>query len=347
MLMVVFGAGASYDSCPTHPAPESEFHGDRHADCRLPLGDKLFEERDLFFPILEQFPRALDVVPRLRHLLPGTNVEAVMEALRAEAEANPRRHRQLAAIRYYLQWAIWDCESEWHRRAAHGVTNYRSLLDLIDLKRKRDEMVCLVTFNYDTMLDTALPAVDIKISKIDDYIASSTYKVIKVHGSTNWGREIEPSMPNIGAIGDAELHQQLIEKAATWMMTDRFHVAYQRPQTRLDPHRPLVPAIAIPVQTKGAFECPADHIATLKDCLGKVTKLLVIGWRANDAHFLKLLHDGRQAIDAWVVAGKPEYANQVIENLKRGLDRPGKLQSGAGGFTQFMFNEAETFLDSF
>jgi hypothetical protein len=115
---------------------------------------------------------------------------------------------------------------------------------------------------------------------------------------------------------------------------------------RINQH-PAIPAIAIPVQTKGVFECPADHIATLKDCLNKVTKLLVIGWRANDMHFLNLLHDGRQAIDTWVVAGQPEQANQVIQNLKRGLNRPRKLQAGAGGFTQFMFNEVETFLDSF
>ncbi len=270
-----------------------------------------------------------------------------MEALRAEAETKPARHRQLAAVRYYLQWAIWDCESEWHRQAAHGVTNYRSLLDLIDLKRKPGATVCLVTFNYDTMLDTALPAVDIHIRQIDDYIASRDYKIIKVHGSTNWGREIEPPMPNMGAIANGELAQRLIEQAASWTMTDRFHVLHQRPMIRLDPHRPVVPAIAIPVQTKGAFECPDEHITTLKDCLSRVTKLLVIGWRANDMHFLKLLHDGRQAIDAWVVAGQPELANQVIENLKRGLNRPGKLQAGSGGFTQFMFNEAENFLESF
>ncbi len=49
----------------------------------------------------------------------------------------------------------------------------------------------------------------------------------------------------------------------------------------------------------------------------------------------------------WVVAGSPENAEGVIANLKRGLDRPGKLQPGAGGFTQFMFAEAEKFLDSF
>src|SRR6266699_6928498 len=103
MLMVVFGAGASYDSSATHPPPSPGGMPDQYRHSRLPLGDYLFEERPLFSPILEQFPRALDVAQRLRLLLHGQNVEGVMEQLRTEADGDPRRHRQLAAIRYYLQ----------------------------------------------------------------------------------------------------------------------------------------------------------------------------------------------------------------------------------------------------
>jgi len=128
-------------------------------------------------------------------------------------------------------------------------------------------------------------------------------------------------------------------------MTDRFHIANTRPVARLDPHRPTIPAIAIPVQTKGEFGCPSSHIAMLKECLSNVTKLLVIGWRANDMHFLNLLREGRQNIEVFVVAGKPESANEVIGNLERGLNRPRKIHAGAGGFTQFIFNEADRFLD--
>jgi hypothetical protein len=49
--MVVFGAGASYDSSPSHPLP-MQGSPDLVGDYRLPLGDKLFEERALFSPIL-------------------------------------------------------------------------------------------------------------------------------------------------------------------------------------------------------------------------------------------------------------------------------------------------------
>lgn len=345
MLMVVFGAGASFDSCPTHPAPVTRNHADDFRQCRLPLGNDLFEERDLFHPILQRFPRALDVASYLRHLSNNT-VEQVMERLRDQAKTYPRRFEQLAAVRYYLQVAIGECDSLWDRNAAHGVTNYKTLFDMIELRRKPDETVCLVTFNYDTMLDAALPTVGVQLRSIDEYI-SSKYKVIKVHGSVSWAREVESPVEHPEQVNDDQLVRILIEKAADLKLTDRYHLANQRPTVRIDPLRVAIPAIAIPVQTKGEFECPADHIATLRECLKDVTKLLVVGWQANDMHFLKLLHDGQQAMNAWVVAGGPENARGVIANLKRGLNRPGKLEAGAGGFTQFMFAEAETFLDKF
>src|SRR5882672_3874334 len=108
--MVVFGAGASYDSCATHFPPPLGGN-EEYRFSRLPLGDALFEERPLFSPILERFPRALDVAQRLRLLTRGQTVESVMEELRAQAETDPRRYKQLAAIRYYLQLAISECEN--------------------------------------------------------------------------------------------------------------------------------------------------------------------------------------------------------------------------------------------
>lgn len=167
MLMVVFGAGASYDSCPTHPPPHHLSEIEPYAGCRLPLGNNLFEERDLFHRILQRFPRALDVAALLRHLTGNTTVEQVMEKLRDEAKAYPRRHEQLAAIRYYLQVAIGECDSRWDNVAADAVTNYKTLLDMIELRRKPDESVRLVTFNYDTMLDAALRMVGIELRSIE------------------------------------------------------------------------------------------------------------------------------------------------------------------------------------
>lgn len=56
---------------------------------------------------------------------------------------------------------------------------------------------------------------------------------------------------------------------------------------------PVVPAIAIPVQTKtdDTFDWPDSHRAYLKQLLPQVTKILIIGWRRKEAHFLNLLRE--------------------------------------------------------
>jgi hypothetical protein len=343
MLMVVFGAGASYDSAPSHPFQIG--YPDPVGAYRLPLADHLFEERALFAPILERFRDAQPVVPWLRHLERDKTVEAVLEQLQAEAATDARRHRQLAAIRYYLQSAIWTCESAWDREAARGVTNYKSLLDLIEHARKPDETVCLVTFNYDTMLEAALPTVGITIRSISDYVASRSYKIIKLHGSVNWGREVEPPVANVEGLSNERLVIELVERAAALKVSDRFHVVQQIPIVRLNAEQPLVPAIAIPVQSKGAFECPGEHIAALEECLPAVRKLLVVGWRATDVPFLDLLRgDGEKAVYGFIVAGLEPWARQVATNLRRrGVE--GEYVFSSGGFTNLIRQrEADAFL---
>lgn len=228
-----------------------------------------------------------------------------------------------------------------------GDARRQTLLDAIEHTRTPDETVCLVTFNYDTMLEAALlESVGIEVRSIGDYVASKSHKVIKLHGSVNWGREVEPPVDHVGSVSDERLVLELIDRAATLKVTERYHVVNQRPIVRLDPQRPLVPAIALPLQRKGAFECPAEHLKALDECLPEVQRLLVIGWRATDAPFLKLMHDrGRQAIRGLVVAGNPELAREVITNLKNGLDRPGEFRPSAGGFTDFIVqHEIEAFL---
>ncbi len=61
----------------------------------------------------------------------------------------------MAAIRFYLHFMIWECDRKWNDevvKAAGGITNYITMLDQLRRSR-RDEHVCLVTFNYDRMYD--------------------------------------------------------------------------------------------------------------------------------------------------------------------------------------------------
>ncbi len=103
MLMVIFGAGASFDSVPHRP-PGMSFH---EREYRPPPANELFGDRPQFASAMEQFPKCLALIPHLRKA--GISVEQELEKLQTEAEEDPERHRQLAAIRYYLHFLLWDC----------------------------------------------------------------------------------------------------------------------------------------------------------------------------------------------------------------------------------------------
>jgi len=194
MLMVVFGAGASYDSVPAHPAsraiasmPSDEFSG--WSD-RLPLANQLFENRREFAEDMAHFPQSRPIIPYLLPNQDGISLERVLQKLQDEAAEHPARYRQLAAIRYYLQVMLQRCEQRWTERAPGGISNQITLLDQIERWRKPGEQVCIVTFNYDLMLETALSALGIPIKTISDYVADDRYKLIKLHGSVTWGRRV-------------------------------------------------------------------------------------------------------------------------------------------------------------
>src|SRR6267143_6052981 len=158
MLMVVFGAGASHDSFSAYPAETGT-----QMDVRPPLANHLFDLR--FAYAIEQFPQCRPIISPLRQ--PGVNVEQVLEKFQKQAEKDSERHTQLAAVRFYLQTTLWDCQQNWEQFTS-GATNYTTLLDDIRHYRHSNEKVCLVTFNYDTLLEQALPHVHVRTNTITD-----------------------------------------------------------------------------------------------------------------------------------------------------------------------------------
>ena len=137
MLMVVFGAGASFDSVPHRP-PRKPY---QQMEYRPPLASELFGDREQFERAMEQFPKCLPVIPHLRRQ--GNLVEQELERVQTDAAQDPERHRQLAAIRYYLHFMLSECVQHWRSKVARGVTNYRTLQDHIRSWNKEKEPVCL------------------------------------------------------------------------------------------------------------------------------------------------------------------------------------------------------------
>ena len=108
MLMVIFGAGASYDSSSTYPpsvtgeSPESAQLNDYH---RLPLAKGLFANRPLFVQAIDEFPQCKSVLFRLTDpaVISGkVSIETRLREIEEEAKTYEQRRQELAAIRCYL-----------------------------------------------------------------------------------------------------------------------------------------------------------------------------------------------------------------------------------------------------
>jgi len=217
-------------------------------------------------------------------------LEEVLEQFQTEAESYPHGYQQLAAVRYYLHDMLWACGDAWLQEA-HGVTNYRTLLDEINRFRKLEEIVSLVTFNYDTLLEPGLQDLGFTITRVSDYVEQNPYyKVFKVHGSVNWGQVVGSA--DFQAVRH-DMHpyptiERMIARVNKLQITESFVLSMTRPMGWED-NEPVFPALAIPVQRKSKFACPQNHIDCLVKLLPKVTKILVIGWRATEQHFLQLL----------------------------------------------------------
>ena len=171
MLMVVFGAGASYDSAPSRPPNRFPISAIPE---RPPLANQLFDDRPIFNHAISHLHKCKPIVPYLQG--PNVIVEQVLERLQTEADRYSERHRQFAAIRYYLQFILWECVNQWKKKVPGGASNYIAFLDQLESRRERQESICLVTFNYDTMLEDALQLVGVNIRNLEDYIAGNRYK---------------------------------------------------------------------------------------------------------------------------------------------------------------------------
>jgi hypothetical protein len=313
MLMVIIGAGASYDSSPDKPTKPGD-----HLEHRPPLADNLFLDAGLRHTARMQFPQIHELIPEL---LPraGRSLEDSLQRLQDESAKDPWRLQQLAAVRYYLQALFRRLIPQWLNDIG-SVTNYRALLGQLFHHRGSGDPgpVCFVTFNYDTLIEHALEQrLGMKFDAIPDYVSHGELKLFKLHGSENWGRYLASAPPIIGASDNPWAQpEEMIRHVAQLSITENYVIAGKQPH--IGP--PLFPAIAIPVLTKSEFECPPDHVSQLAALIPRVTKILTIGWRGKEQHFLNMLAKGlggsATGIDIVTVAGTEDEAQQTLAHIR-------------------------------
>lgn len=349
MLMVIFGAGASYDSAPAYrpvaPSSSSQNFGlpappsDNGGPWRPPLAPDLFRDPDnIFCDIVQRYPKLSHILPYLREPGNGRSVEEELEFLQAQAHDYQERLRQFASVQYYLRDLLFEVSDQWRNKTS-GITNYAPLIDEILRLDKSGEPICLVTFNYDLLLDRALVSFGFNPQDPEvEYFAHPRIRLFKPHGSVNWARfvDLNPD-PRF-------LPEHLIERADTIRLTDEF-VTITGVGPEFPRGRTAFPVIAIPFQNKNqdTFVWPSSHRAHLVELLPRVTKILIIGWQAKEAHFLELLQSSlRGVMHLMAVGSNTSDSDQILQNfgkqIAKALHPKCNWYKGQGGFTQFVVN---------
>jgi UDP-2,3-diacylglucosamine pyrophosphatase LpxH len=275
---------------------------------RPPLANQLFDTRPSFLQGMERFPECREVIPMLRK--PGVLIERELARIREQTKDFDRAHQELAAILYYLHFAIWECQRDWAKLHC-GINNYVTFVREVQRWRlKKNEDVCFVTFNYDMMLEGAMKQVlGVTFDSFEKYLARDGYTLVKLHGSVNWGFDVRvgnqrPTHPG-----------EVIEQAANLRIGDEFDFVTQHPM-QLSKGVLGYPALSIPVERKDEFSCPKNHVEALIRALPSVTAVICIGWRAMELDFLARLREGlRGNFHLLVVSGDQRGADETFENL--------------------------------
>jgi hypothetical protein len=334
MLMVIFGAGASFDSA---QAFRLRIVGGAIQEdglwFRPPLANDLFIDRQRSWGhLIKRYPQIRPILPLLRERQHGQSVEQVLESLQSEAVEYSERERQLASVRYYLRDHLYECTNRWLEHT-FGVTNYESLADQIQRWHRSEQAICMVTFNYDLLLEYALRNFGFREREPKLFLASHPiFKVFKIHGSVNWARLV--AYPTDVGVEELINDALSIELSREWRTVGEGENVQDKWL--------LLPSIAIPVQTKSEFACPSEHLTHLQNFLKQVTKILIIGWQAREAHFLKLLRENLPKLQhLMIVCGSQEGGKSVLDYFIQQVGpnaATAKEYISAGGFTDFVVN---------
>jgi hypothetical protein len=333
MLMVILGAGASYDSDPRYPA--TGVNDSREAD-RIPLAAQLFWPGHGQFA--RQFPACQGLLSRLRSAAP--KVESELERIRLEGQRKTFMQRQLEAIRYYLDALIQDREARWLDGIRDHLTTYVGLIQEIEeWREERGADVAFVTFNYDCLLDKACRSVipELRLVSISDYRTAANHWVFKLHGSTDWRERVSFSK-DLQWQGRGDLANFLIDQTGFVHPTGQI----SGPGDAFIPQQPTRPVIAIPMVSKTGddFACPPEHLEKLKQIIPSVSDLVVIGWRGEEQHFHDLWRASAtkrtQPRRLFVVDATTEAAEGIADRLRDAMGlSPGVVVEAAGeGFSR-------------
>lgn len=302
--LIILGAGASYDYV---------IGGDG-----LPMTNQLVDSNFINSEISSRYKEVEDLLSDLSGAI-RLNDKGFEERLtEIKNESGDKKHRkdQFNALKFYLR----DLFLSFLKNFAN-FNNYKSLIGHIN--DWSGGKVCIVNLNYDTFFEKSYNK---KINKMQDYI-DGDLKIFKIHGSCDWTHVYRKD--DTARIYDIKDGYDLL-KSVDYTGEE---IYYTDGIDNLKFFK--IPALAIPIMEKQDFICPKNHIKLLKEQLGEVDRILIIGWSAKDPAFIELIEKNLKNLSkVAIVAGGVERANEIKGRLKHLQNL--KFEITTFGFSDFV-----------
>ncbi len=332
-LLVLVGAGASFDCL--------SLADQRNLDWQSqvpPLTKDLARRTDVSRKLNLQYPDATPILNELRHRLldrplstTGTEPiaftleEALADYLGRRSYDDRNVPRHIMATRFFLRDLIWNA-TRYVEQITGGDTNYTALVrTCYQWASEHGRHVCFVNFNYDPLLEFACRNhFRLQPASPDHYVVDPTAALVKPHGSVLWQWAHPAFLDRVqGAAGpnhsiDAGEPENIENDWAIHGSSVPSSHVRVKIVDKYDSNVSIIPALALPVANKAQFVWPQSHQDYFTSLTrGSFGRVVAIGWRAAEAHFLPLLRPLVAPVDALrmlvVTGGAPNTEDAQVD----------------------------------
>jgi hypothetical protein len=320
--MIILGAGASYGYSYDDKLPN---------ESKPPLTNNLFSDHHI--NLLQKYEGAF-------HLSNEINLASDLESYFekqwkkvSETHNQPLLNR-LINSQYYIHELLFNKSIE---HADKGKNNYVSLvMQANDYSKRTGEFVPIVTFNYDTLIESALNKNDSSYTfhSIESYIDYQSRKLLlfKPHGSSNWGRKFNPQFApttfvqqSVSSIDLLAKHILLQNKSLSTIYDhlEKDIVIIQKNNNEKVKqnlyYNYYYPWILIPYKSKDEMIMPAEHSSLLKYFLPNIEEILIIGWKGSEANFQSMLKNkiGNKPVKITLIEPSEKIAESFISEYSK------------------------------
>lgn len=342
--LIVLGAGASFDFLQRNEYPSYSPDLDQYLP---PLTNRLFDGTK-FHEIIAKYPEMHKLVDYIRVKLRADNPRTFEQILSDLYFEKVKVDKNLNVSFMSLLFYISDLFGTISQKYYQANNNYGALLKMLGFYGNK---AIVVSFNYDLLFERSLGLSDIK--SVDELLKGN-FPVIKIHGAYDWYWSYEVSLWENEkkkcyeiALNNAEFFLNPGEKIKNWKI-----VIHNSPDPRSMPARNVNstqgysyhPAQALPLIGKNNYICPDSHIEFLKQRIGEIDRILIVGWKIGDPFLKDLIVDElkRRNIPVAYVSGS--NTKDLIDGLEKIIKANIQLINDKG-FSNFLSSdEGEGFL---